>query len=518
MDSNKIKTLSLLILAAFGALYLGITAATAQLETIMWVAGAIGLTVCVSLGRRVWLLLPLGSGLGLILPLPGFFSTEMISQIVVLGFSGLLFLMRKLPMRLRMTEMEGWCLLYLACVIQVFLRNPVGLSFFGTDSVGGKPYLLFIITAATAFLLSTLMIKPSDLIWWVRLSLFGSITNFCLGAIGKFVPSVGYFLGATFSSDTEGAQQVAAGDATRISFVRNISLTMALWISSRISPLKAVFHPLWSPLVLFSLAAAAFSGYRSQLIWVCLYFLVGLFYRGGIKAVAASFFIGFSGLFLLGFVNLVAPLPPNVQRALTFLPGTWDERFKRDAEGSTDWRIEMWEEALTTEKWIKNKWLGDGLGFTKAELDTMQKFSDVSQRGSVGVSGLTQVQESMMISGGYHSGPVQTIRTIGYVGLAVLLIGFFRVAVHAHRQIERSRDTEWFPVALFIGIPLIAGPIFWVTIIGSFDGGARMLLMGAALVSMLEKNLPLPAYIGRVRIPYVLPPNRAGASRQKPSL
>src|SRR5690606_33019173 len=132
--------------------------------------------------------------------------------------------------------------------------------------------------------------------------------------------------------------------------------------------------------------------------------------------------------------------------------GTWDERVEMDAEGSTEWRVEMWKEALTSEKWIHNKWLGDGLGFTKAEFETMKNVS-ASDQGAIGMSGMSAVQESFMISGGYHSGPVQTIRTVGYVGLAILIIGFFRVAVHAHRQIQRSRNTEWFPVTLFICLP-----------------------------------------------------------------
>lgn len=494
MDSQKIKVFTLLTLAAFGALYLGIAAATAQLETILWILGAIVVTICVALGRRIWLIIPVASSLGLVLPLPGNFTMDMIAQIITLGFASLLFLMRRLPMRAKITELEVWCVLFILCVIQVYLRNPVGLNLFGGETVGGKPYILFAITVATAYLLSVILVSPNDLRWWVRLTLISSIMNFGLGLIAKLAPSIGYYLGASFSSDVEGVgPEVAAGEATRVSFVRGISLTLSIWISSKISPLRAVFHPVWLPLVLFSLGAAAYSGYRSQLIMICLYFLAGIFYRSGFAGTLFSLFLGAFGITLLAFVNLVAPLPANVQRSLTFLPGTWDERFQRDAEGSTDWRVDMWKEALFTEKWIKNKMLGDGLGFTKTELETMNKIN-FGKAGGIGVSGLSEGQETMMINGGYHSGPVQTIRVVGYLGLTVLLFGFFRVAVHAHRQILRSRGTEWFPVTLFICLPFIVGPIFWVGIIGSFDAGGRLLLMGTAMVGMLRKNLPLPDY------------------------
>ena len=118
-----------------------------------------------------------------------------------------------------------------------------------------------------------------------------------------------------------------------------------------------------------------------------------------------------------------------------------------------------------------------------------------------------------MMSGDFHSGPVQTIKTIGYVGLLILVIGLVRVAVHAHRQIMRCRGTEWYPTALFIGIPIIWGPFCWVFIFGSFSGGFFMLFMGSAIVRMLEQNLPLPAYITARHMPYLL----QSRARQQPA-
>lgn len=102
-----------------------------------------------------------------------------------------------------------------------------------------------------------------------------------------------------------------------------------------------------------------------------------------------------------------------------------------------------------------------------------------------------------MISGNYHSGPVQTVRSTGYFGLAILLIAMLRVAVHAHRQILRCRGTEWYPSTLFLCIPLIVTPIFWTFVFGTFGGGISAVLMGGAMVRLLEKNLPLPAYLTR---------------------
>jgi len=201
-------------------------------------------------------------------------------------------------------------------------------------------------------------------------------------------------------------------------------------------------------------------------------------------------------------VNSSTPLPPNIQRSLSFLPGTWENRYVKDAEESTNWRFEMWKEVLTTDRWIQNKWLGDGLGLTTRELQytLAQKAAKINAKG---ISGFDAQRESMLASGTYHSGPVQTIRVIGHVGLALLLLFQIRLAIHAHRQIQRCRGTEWFPLALFIGIPLIGNPVFFVFIFGEFKAATLTLLLGASLVRMLQNNLPLPAYTKRARLPFL---------------
>lgn len=494
MDSNKIKLIIVAIVATFAALYLGIAAATAQFEALAWIGGGVGLTVCIAMGRRVWLLLPLVTSLGLVLPLPGNFPSVFLTQGVVVGFSVLLFLIRRLPLQFRFTELEFWCLLFLLCVAQAYLRHPVGLNIFGTSNVGGKPYALLGVLVITAALLASLKVEPNELKWWVHLTMIGSWANFGLGVTAKFVPSIGYFLGATFGASggdddpfsRELADPRAAG---RAMYLRAITSSLANWIASRISPLKALFHPLWAPLVLFSIGGAAYSGYRSHMAMVGLTYLVGVCYRGGIRQAVLSLVVGVLGIVILAFTNLIVPLPPNVQRALTFLPGTWEQRYKDDAKGSTEWRTELWMEALRSDRYIHNKFLGDGLGMS---MDQLHQMAAIAENRGTGITGFDPHRESILISGDYHSGPVQTIRVCGYVGLVVLLIGMFRVTVHAHRQIERCRNTEWFPVALFIGNVYIWLPLGWIFIFGSFSGGADALLMGTALVRMLEKHLPLP--------------------------
>ncbi|MEP4077642.1 hypothetical protein [Haloferula sp.] len=504
MDSSKIKAVFIAVVALFAALYLGITAATAQFKTILWVVGGVGLTICLMLGRRIFLLLPFMAGLSLTLPLPGSFSTGLMAQGVVFGFLLLNLLMRRLPMRGGVSELEVWWFLLVVTVVQAYVRNPVGLNIFGSGSIGGKPYAIFAATTATALFLSLLRIDPKDLKLWVTLSFTGSILNFCIGLVGFFIPAVGYYLGASFSSDSATEQEAEEGQATRVAFVRNLSVGLTTWIASRRNPLKAIFHPLWLPLILFSIALAGASGYRSQIIQVGLIYFLGVCYWSGVKGVLGSILLGCLGLLAITILNLAVPLPANIQRSLSFLPGSWDSSVVRETGFSTDWRVDMWKEALFTDRWIENKIIGDGLGITEAEYRRMKALKEGDLQLGRGGRGMTVQQETMMINGNYHSGPVQTVRTTGYVGLIILVLAMIRLAVHAHRQILRTRGTEWSSVAMFLGLPIVATPLFWCFVFGSFSGGISGYMMGMAIVRLMEKNLPLPPYMVGRREAYVL--------------
>lgn len=493
-NARSLQGIIVLIAALVAAIWLGLSIVTSQEETIIKILGVIILIVCFGLGRKIWLLIPFTAALSVSLRIPGQPDTLLLGQLLVIGFSTALFLMRKLPYQFRWTELEVWVVILTLFVIQVYFRNPVGLNFFGGDTVGGKAYVIYGITLASALILSGLKVPVSDLKWVFRLSVIGGLMNLVVSVAGILIPALGYYTQLSYErsdevNHTSAGQTVDAGQATRVGFSTTFAKNLALWISSCISPLKACIHPLWGALILIALVSAMLGGFRNGVGFVGFTFLLGIFYRGGLPNIALSMLAGIAGITLLGSINLISPLPPNVQRSLAFLPGTWDERYKKDTEVSNEWRYDIWREVLLTDRWIKNKWLGDGLGFSAAELAAQIN----SREGArAGISGFDAHRESILVSGDYHSGPVQTVRVIGYLGLVALVLAQIRLGVHAHRQIKRCKGTEWYPLALFIGIPLVISPVFFVFVFGLFKTGAANLMLGAAMVRMLQNNLPLP--------------------------
>lgn len=511
-DSRNITTIFISSIVILFAVWLGISLVTDQLQTLIYAILGGTLLICLLLGRKIWLILPLAGSLNLTLMIPGTPTTMIVGQVLVIGFTVMLLLTRNIPLHLRLSELEWWAILLVICVSQVYLRNPVGLSLFGDDKVGGRPYILFGISAITSLILCALRVPPAELKIAFRISIIGGLLNFAVGLMGWIFPSMGRWLGVattTGQSNTTESIMDDRGSVTQLAFIVHIPILLARIVSSFVNPIRACFSIQWAPLVLLSFAFAGASGYRNVICAVGLTYLVGLYYRGSLISVFAAGLMGVLAVVMLAFVNVAFPLPPNIQRSLAFLPGTWEERYVLNTQNSTDWRVEMWKEALLTDRWIQNKLLGDGLGFSARELQYQAQLKAMKAGAGIGISGLDLDREYVMINGDYHSGPVSAIRTIGYLGLFVLAIAQFRLAIHAHRQILRCKGTEWYPIALFFCIPIIWNPIFFWLIFGAFQIDSVFLLIGIGMIRLLENNLPLPAYTHASTRPYVLMANRA---------
>ena len=489
-DSSKLKTVIVAILAVFAALYLGITAATSQLETAAWVLGAASIVIAISMGQRIWMLIPLMGTLSITFRIPGQPSTLLVAQIAVIGMSIILLLMRRLPFRLKFTELEFLMLLLIAFVLQAYLRNPVGISLFGGDTVGGKPYVLFVLSSVTAFLVAGLAIPARQLNQILRLSIVGGLLNLVIAIVGLLIPTLGFYTGGAYveSGESFDNRRIDEGVAGRIGFLGIFSSNLALWISSYISPVAAMVQPLWAILCLVAIASGAASGFRSGIAAVTVILLIGTLYRGGRGQVVLGMCAGVGMLALLGITNLIHPLPPTAQRSLSFLPGTWEERYKLDAKDSTDWRTEIWIEALTSEKYIRNKWFGDGLGFSRLDLE---KSLAITEKTRAGYGGWDAQREAILLNGNYHSSIVNTIRTCGYAGLIALFYVMVRVVILAHREIRRARRSRYYPVALFIGLPPIVALIMFPISASNFLEVASALFISISYLRLLQNNRPV---------------------------
>ena len=248
-------------------------------------------------------------------------------------------------------------------------------------------------------------------------------------------------------------------------------------VTTLLSPMK-----LWR-LLLFLIGwwAVFQSGHRAALISVVMFMvLTGYFHRGIMEISKMAL------LFLPVLLILVAgngtffELPGTAQRALSFLPGNWSHAAEGSATASTEWRVEMWKRALTGNKYIKNKVLGDGFGYNRREFETV-----VSAQNR----GVDMGQEGLMVFGQFHSGPVSAIRYVGVLGLVLYYVFKFYLAIYSWKLVRRAKGTPLFVMALLNCTSAIIGPFFFTFLAAGFDGDLPGTILNAGMIKTVKQTL-----------------------------
>ncbi|HEY3901269.1 MAG TPA: hypothetical protein VGM54_21855 [Chthoniobacter sp.] len=475
-------------------------------------AGAIIATIMVIafllvVRERIWMVIPAWWMLGgkvSVLPLP--FTVAQLG--IALAFVMFLILkaLKIVRFKPKIGILEIWMLIMLAYVGTVYLRNPVGVEALGSDRVGGKPYVDILIACAGYWVLARVVVTVRQAFWVPLLGLFGSSVHAVLNFLADRYP----FLVGPMSSLYSGisAAEALADPLTplpeassRFAYLQGLGSGLATVACAFWRPITLLNPLRFGRFLVFMLAVVCvlLSGFRSNLIGVFELFLLSSYFRRGWGEVfrVSGLAAGAVGFLILLQGNVI-DLPIPAQRALSFLPGQWEEAAKMEAQGSTEWRLDMWKAMLDGDKYIKNKWLGDGYGFTHYQLETM------TANAFGGMA--SDAQENLLITGGVHSGPISAIRYVGYVGLAIFLTLLVLAAFRAARLIRRAQGTPYFPMALWMGLGTILLPINFVFIFGAFENDFPSTIVTIGFLRMLENSLDTYEAVSKKAAPEVIQP------------
>jgi hypothetical protein len=197
---------------------------------------------------------------------------------------------------------------------------------------------------------------------------------------------------------------------------------------------------------------------------------------------------------LISVQGSLVQLPLTAQRALSWLPGDWDQEAVADAEGSTQWRVEMWGWAWNDDRIMRDRTWGTGFGLSLDDMSLIAASLMAGEGGGTLLGGSDR--ENFMITGTFHSGPLSTIKYIGVVGLALYYPLMCYMALLAWRLCKRARGTKAFALALFVGIPIIYEPIHFVVIFGALELSYVKTLFYAGLMNMVGSYLKTCAQNG----------------------
>jgi hypothetical protein len=504
---ERLTIIIAIVCGIIGAIYLGKQAGEGRNGVVLlvcFVVGVLGATL--ALKQHIWVMVPFSwwlDGTLSQLPLPFNFKEFMI--MVIFGCFLMLYAFRMIRTKPVYKLRDLFMLLILIYLASVYIRNPVGTDATNSDRVGGRPYLVTAVAVLSYVILSHSSFSVSRLnlfgfrwqvsSWLIIFFVIGRCLDGLLALIAVKIPFLYAYISPIYNSGL--ANEATGSNANAIQdFQTGEGVERKIYLSQIASPIASTLTSVYKPTTLinplyiirFLLFAIAIlmtllSGYRSLFMQIGLFWILSEYIRKGWTAV-----VKFVAAVALGAVLIamtqghIVNFPLTVQRTLSFLPGNWDHLAKDDANDSTEWRTFMWKQMLTTDKYIKNKLLGDGFGFSRRDLQGMQS------TGPYGPSP-EDLQESFMINGNVHSGPVSTIRVIGYIGLLMLTVIFVLMARDSFRLFKATKGTPLFPFALYIGIPCALKGIYFFLIFGAVEHDLPEIIFYLGMLKMFENTL-----------------------------
>jgi hypothetical protein len=373
-------------------------------------------------------------------------------------------------------------LLFLAVVVLVTakLRGGVGLSVLGSQVMGGKRYVLLLSAVAGYFALINRRLNPRRAMLCLSLFLLGGATE----AIGDTLPLLPSALRPIFwlippsagaVTEVMGIQEASSvGVAVHRWAGLGLAFGSVFYVLLARYGIQGIVHPRRvGRLLLFlvAFAGAVYGGFRSHLImfiltFVLLFWMEGLYRSRLLPFFILSFILG--GALVVGFSNR---LPPSIQRTLSFLPLKLDPDIVREAQGSTDWRVEIWRRVIPTIP--QYLLLGKGLGIDPTEMAA----ANLSQ--SFKMAGVA-TGEGSELAGDYHNGPLSIIIPFGIWGV-IGLLWFFWASLRVLYRNYKFGNPEYIFANRFLLAYFATRVLMYFFVFGSFYSD---LLMFTGLVGL----------------------------------
>ena len=386
-----------------------------------------------------------------------------------------------------------WPLLALLAVV-VFtaeMTGGIGLKSMGSSVYGGKKYATLILGILSFFALTAHPIPKKHANFYITLFFAGPFLNL-VGDLYPLIPSPLQFIFMVLpmsdrGMDEMGNIQVELG-VTRMFGIATAASAVYYWMLAR-HGIRDIFlsgKP-WRPLVLgISFVLIFLGGFRSALIGALILFGM-IFYLEKMHRTAimlAFVLFGFMGGALL--VPMAAHLPYTFQRSLAWLPLDITPEARIDAEGSTQWRLNMWQSLLPEVP--KYLLLGKGYSFSA------KTFSDSMGRNATFKS-IDAAEDPWALSSDFHSGPLSVVISFGIWGVLAWLwywaAGFWVVWRNYHYGDPAIRHLNMFLFASFVS-KCFAFLFIFGGIVDDVGGFAGIIGLSVALNHGVMRPKPKP--------------------------
>ncbi|HOF71160.1 MAG TPA: hypothetical protein PLV05_10005 [Verrucomicrobiota bacterium] len=375
-----------------------------------------------------------------------------------------------------------WPLLFLSLVVLITMRltGGFGLRSLGSDTYGGRNYIMFFATIIGYFALISRPIPPKRALLYVALFFLGTSTM-AIGDLPMLLPSSFNFVYLVFP--LLGAGWAALQGATFEGPVRitgfaffNQGIFTAMLALYGIRGIFAGTAKSWRA-VLFAACVfgALMGGFRSIVILFFFTFAI-LFYMERLhhtRLLPTFIFIGLLGGALM--ITFAHRMPHAVQRSLAFLPVKLDPEARLSAAVSAEWRLKMWQELLP--QIPQYLILGQGYAFSGQELNLLHD---------------TRSGESSKLVGNYHNGPLSVLIPFGSFGMLGFL-WFLWAGLRVLYLNYQFGDPAYRTANNFLFAYFLVKAVFFFVIFGAFISDMLMFVGMLGLSISLNGGVAKPA-------------------------
>lgn len=350
-------------------------------------------------------------------------------------------------------------LILLALIVGVTVAyRGFGARAFGSEMWGAKRYLGVFGAILGYFALTSAPVPSTRAKWLAGLFFLSGVTAIFSDLAFAGGPAF-YFLFLFFPTDVAVNQAMTTNTLQRFTGMAWMAQA-GYWFMLLRYGIRGILdlHRPWRLVIFGGLSVLGlFGGFRSSIILLCLLIATQFWYERLLRTKLFFFVILSVVLLGAGVAGFANRLPISVQRSLSFLPIDVHPAARQDAQGTLDWRLQMWRVVLSEVP--QYLWLGKGYTFSGTDYRLVQ---EAIRRG------MFTSYEDTLVSGNYHNGLLTLIIPFGLAGavaFGVFLFAGWRVLrrnyLFGPPQLQRVNT---FLLAYFM-----ARLIFYVVFYGQFD-------------------------------------------------
>jgi hypothetical protein len=401
-----------------------------------------------------------------------------------------------------------WPLIFLTAIILItaWLTGGFGAKIFGGDTYGGKRYFVILATVIGFFAIINRRIPPKRANLYVTLFFVGTATV-AIGELPGLLPSYLHFLFEFFPVANLSAlidQNSVIEQTALISRIGGFAglatgFFCAMLARYGIRGILDMTKPWRAAAFCFFVLLGLSTGFRSTLLLFLLTIAL-LFYMERLHHTQLLLPVVLVSLAGVGLMSLFASrLPLAFQRSLAVLPFVQIDPIARaDAQGSTDWRLEMWQDLVP--QIPQYLLVGKGYAFSGTEQFQVGR-------------GL----EGFELTGDYHNGPLSVILPFGIFG-SIAFVWLMVAGIRVFYQNYHFGDPDHHTINTFLFAYFVVRVFLFFTVAGSLHSDLLAFLGLLGLSISLNGGVAKPVVVTEPTVVlsrFKLPPSArrpAGAS------